>query len=49
MDKHFDGSSADGVEGPQQVEGRGRREAEDGLPFVEDYERLWRKERREIG
>lgn len=44
MDKHFDGSSADGVEGPQQVEGRGRREAEDGLPFVEDYECLWRKE-----
>lgn len=46
MDEDFDGSSADGVEGPQHVEGRGGREAEDGLALVEDYECLWRKERR---
>lgn len=44
MDEDFDGSSADGVEGPQHVEGRGGREAEDGLALVEDYESLWRKE-----
>lgn len=45
MDEHFDGSSPDGVERTQQVEGRSRREAEDGLPFVEDYESLQRKKR----
>lgn len=45
MDEHFDGSSPDGVEGPQQVERRRCREAEDGLPFVEDDECLQRKER----
>lgn len=49
MDEDFDGSSADGVEGPQHVEGRGGREAEDGLALVEDYECLWRKERRRGG
>lgn len=40
MHEDLDGESPDRVEGAEDVEGRCGTETEDGLPFVQDYERL---------
>jgi hypothetical protein len=46
VDEHLDSHPPDDAEGAQHVEGRGGRESEDGLSFVEHNEGLRQGEKR---